>query len=121
MAAILHTNGPVSTHNAAGRVRPFLSCLTSSQFLKAGRELEAANLGSMVNLSQSGRAAVVFVKKVPEEAVPGLLANPDLCTPELYAEKYFRPTPACITWKHRASLVSMGYVSEKHFMGTKKR
>ncbi|XP_072015208.1 uncharacterized protein [Amphiura filiformis] len=121
MAAIVQTNGPVSTHNAAGRVRPFLSCLTSGQFMKAGKELEAANLGMLVNLGMSGRGAHVFVKKPPDEAFPGLQANPDLCSPDFYREKYFRAPPACITWKQRASLVAMGCVSEKVFMAMGKK
>ena len=111
MAAILQTSGPVSTHNATGRVRPFLNCVTTSQFDKAGRELEVAGFGKLVNMRTN-----VFVKTPPEEAIGSLMANPDLCSAEIYQEKYYRASPACITWKHRAMLVSMGLVPEKMFM-----
>ena len=121
MAAILQTNGPVSTHNAAGRVRPFLKCLTSSEFSEAGKELEAANLGVMVSLGLAGRGANIFVKKHPDEAFFGLQANPDLCSLEFYKEKYYRPPPACITWKQRAALVTRKFVSEKVFMSMGKK
>ena len=121
MAAILHTTGPVSTHNAAGRVRPFLSCITSNQFAEACHELETKGLGTAVMIKTDnrgcGKNCLVFLKVSPEDAVHGLESNPELgVTSEVYADSFRRLPPACITWKQRSTLLELGYVHENQVM-----
>ena len=83
------------------------------QFKAAAVELETDNIGHLVAVKQS---RLVFIKRTPAEVREILVANPDLCLPEVYESRYNKPSPKSIGWGIRSSLVDMGLVSHKQFM-----
>ena len=116
MAAILQTVGPVSTTIAIRANWKFLKCTTAQQFSSAANELEKIGFGQVVSLSGTSRSQQVFVKKHPGEAQAVLEANPDLCSPDVYATRFNRQASKTISWNVRSKLVQMGLVSQKQFM-----
>ncbi len=80
-------------------------------------ELETLNLGKLVSLGhEKAISSRVFVKRPPVEVVAILSANPTLCYPEIYEERYKKPTAKSITLTVRAGLVKRKLVSEKQFL-----
>ncbi|XP_072015216.1 uncharacterized protein [Amphiura filiformis] len=113
MKAILQTAGPVSTHQTVKQNWRFLRMLSVKQFLSACSELEMINMGNVVSLEHS--KIKIFVKRPPDEMQYLLEANPFLSTTEIYAYRFNRPSPKCITLDIQAALVNMGCVAEEHF------
>ena len=115
MTAILQTPGPVSTHQTINKYWKFLRCSTVKQFLAAAGELQTMNLGSMVpvTVGKGARPTIVFVKRLPVDACRILQSNLDICSPQLYTDKFNGNIPKCITLRMRSYLVSNGFVSEK--------
>ena len=111
MTAILQTLGPVSTCKAIRANWRFLKSATIQQFQSAALELQKAGFGSIISLSQ-----LVFLKKPPGEVHEAMAANPDICDPHVYAERYRRQPSKVVNWHVRSQLVSMGLVSEKQFL-----
>ena len=87
--------------------------MTTPQFVKAGKELETLNLGTLVLLKPKGRPNYVFVKKTPMEARPILAANEDLCSLDYYDCRYNQSVSKSITLAVRHELVQMRVVSAK--------
>ncbi len=119
MAAILQTPGPVSTCEAvrSNWSRNSLGNTTVQQFERAALELEAVNLGMLVHVMNStGRTSKVFIKKQPDEVEEALAANPNLCTPTVYYDRYHHPASKKISWALRTKLVELGLVTQKQFM-----
>ena len=110
--AILQTVGPVSTCKAIRCNWKGLRPATSVQFQAAALDLQQAGFGTVVDLTSQ----YVFVKKNPADVQGALQAYPDLCPPEVYAERYHRQASRTIIWKVRSKLVAMGLVSDKQFM-----
>ncbi len=113
MKAILQTAGPVSTHQTVKQNWRFLRMLSVKQFLSACYELETINMGNVVSFEHS--RIKIFVKRPPDEVQAMLEANTFLSTPEIYAQRFNRPSPKCITLDLQAALVNMGCVAEEHF------
>lgn len=117
MTAILQTAGPVSTRYAIRQNWRFLRSVPSEEFVKAARDLEKLNLGTVVCLEhEKAISSRVFLKKPPIEVMGILNANPSLCFPEIYMKRYKMPTTKSITFAVRAKLVKMKLVSEKQFI-----
>ena len=119
MAAILQTSGPVSTLVAIRQNWRFVrNCSTSTvDFAEAASSLTEMGLGFVVNVGAvTNRSASVFVKRSPEEVMELLGANPDLCDPGVYKERYNQRPPMCIGLALRGKLVSMKLVNQKQLM-----
>ena len=119
MGAILQTPGPVSTCEAvrSNWSRNKLGNTTVQQFETAAIQLQEANLGTLVHvLNSTGRASRVFIKKLPDEASEVLAANPHICSPSVYSERYYCPASKKISWQLRTKLVELGLVTHKQFM-----
>ena len=117
MTAILQTAGPVSTRYAIRQNWRFLRSVPSEEFVKAARDLEKLNLGTLVCLEhEKAISSRVFLKKPPIEVTKILNANPSLCSPETYMKRYKMPTTKSITFAVRAKLVKLKLVSEKQFI-----
>ncbi len=113
MSGILLTAGPISTHSAFTRLGPNqLRCCTKEQYMQAARALQIANLGQLVTLQNISRLSSVFLKRPPEEVIPILSMNPDLCTANIYEQRFNLPVPSCINKKVPEKLVEMGYLLE---------
>ena len=117
MAAILQTAGPVSICQSLRWNWKFLSSCTVQQFQAAGTELQTLGFGSLIFLGPAAnRGTSVFVKKRPEEVYQQVEANLDLCTWDVYAARYQKPSSKSLSWKIRAQLVEKGLVEQKQFM-----
>ena len=116
MKAILLTAGPVSTHQTVKQNWRFLRMLTVRQFINAAQNLqETLQLGTLVSLPRGKSALTIFAKKPPEQAQDILELNSDLPSHGIYAYRFGRPSPKCISLNIQAHLVGMGYVAEEHF------
>ena len=111
--AILQIAGQVSTSEAVRYNWKFLRCVTVKQFNIAATELETENFGTVVSV---GNAKIVFIKKPPDQVQHLLEARPQLCHPDVYRERYYKPSPKSIKSKVRSSLVAMGYIAQEHWM-----
>lgn len=116
MAGILQTTGPLSTVAAVKRVKMSLNTMMASQFVEAAEELERVQLGRLVTVPSSVARAKVFIKKPPHEVEAILIANPGLCTPEVYATRYAKQTSKAIGLQLRAALVAKKYVTQKQVL-----
>ena len=109
MAAILKTASPVVAHRSVNARWPFLSMLSSKQFVDAADQLMKEHFGTLQSLPGDGtRAAQIFVKTHPDSVHEAIAANPDLCTLEEYTNKYTRPLPKVIKGNKREKIISMG-------------
>ena len=113
MAAILQTKGPVVTPKVVRNVWRFLHMMTTPQFEKASKELEALNLGTLVNLRLRSRASFVFIKKSPSEVMPILASNEDLCSLEFYASRYNQSVSKSVPLGVRHELVQQHLILAK--------
>ena len=59
-----------------------------------------------------GKKSHIFVKKIPEEVV-----HFDLCSPEVYGERYRRPTTRFIGDGVKRQLVAQGILTEQQLQG----
>ena len=116
MKAILLTAGPVSTHQTVKQNWRFLRMLNIRQFTNAAHNLqETLQLGTLVSLKRGKQTLAIFAKKPPEQVREILELNSDLPSPEIYAYRFGRSSPKCISLNIQAQMVSMGYVAEQHF------
>ena len=114
MAAILQINGPVVTPKVVKNNWTFLQMMTSTQFEKAAKELEAFNLGKFVTMKgKRGLPTAVFVKYSPAEVGAVLAMNEDLCTLSYYESRYGESVSKSVTLNVRAQLASLGLVAAK--------
>lgn len=112
MSAILKTAGPVSTLESVKSTSRSLHLLPATTFLEAASQLETANLGRLIKVTNKK----VFIKRLPTEVHEVLGGNPDLCTADVYATRYAKPTAKAIGLTMRAKLVQMKLVSKNCFM-----
>ena len=118
MKGMLNTTGPVCNRDTT-RSNKLLRSLKSAQFVEAATELERLHLGKLVTLAANqgkGYASYVFVKKSPDEAAQVLSANPDLCSLDVYSERYNKPPSKSIGFILRARLVAMKLVPKQNLM-----
>ena len=117
MTAVLLTPGPISTRLTTRNMsKTFKIAVTKQKFHVAANQLQAANLGALVQL-HSGSKLHVFIKKTPQEVVD-LLAmdkNSDLCTVEEYKQRFVMPTPASFKPPMQDYLVNQGLVPAEYF------
>ena len=119
MAAIVRSMGPVSTHQVIKHGWRFLRMITLEQFLVCAQALEAANLGTILNHNPNRNKPVYFfIKKAPSAVIQELLDNPDLCTPDLYAERFCLPTPNLVSATMRIQIAATGLVRMEQFEGS---
>ena len=94
--------------------------ISAEGFKEAAVELEQMGFGTFITANvasvRRGSASKIFLKKNPEDVQEALLANPDLCTPELYETQFRLPASKNIGWHIRSFLVSKGLVSKKMFL-----
>ena len=83
------------------------------QFAEAAYTLETLNLGTVAVI---GSRLKVFIKKPPSEAEAILFQNPDLCSPEYYAQRYNQPLSKSVSLGVRHQIASMKLVSAKLMM-----
>ncbi|XP_072016041.1 uncharacterized protein [Amphiura filiformis] len=113
MAAILLIKGPVATDKAIKRYGPaFLRHSTVKQFIRAATSLQHAGFGSLMKIP---RGVEVFVKRFPNEVIPALEANADLCTFEEFSQRFYLQPPGCITRSFGEKLISLGIATHQHF------
>ena len=110
MKAILDTCGPVTVHVVIVRNYKHLAKSSPSQFLEAATTLQELNLGSVV---QVGTRSQVFIKKPPDEAMPILQANLQLCAPGHYVERYRKTVSKSVGLLIRQRLASKHLVPSK--------
>ena len=113
MAAILQTNGPVVTPKVVKNNWKFLRMLTTIQFEKAAKELQALNLGTIhvLIIGKLGKTMLVFVKRLPAEVGAVLAMNEDLCTLSYYESRYSESVSKTVTLNVRAQLANMGLIA----------
>ena len=120
MAAITQTAGPVSTPQSINWNWKFQgACASTDEFLAAATALEQAGFGHVASYKanlKGGRDAKVYIKGKPEDVMPLLCANPDLCDPEIYQQRYAQLPPKSIGLQLRTKLVSLKLVSQKQMM-----
>ena len=110
-AAILQSRGPVCTHSSMITRWRFLRKLNSAQFLEVAKDLEAANLGTVVPMSEKTKPLNVFVKKKPEEISLILKSVKKYqTTPELYKARYDLPIPGIVNINLRKKLYALGLI-----------
>ena len=112
MAAILKTASPVVAHRTVNARWPFLSMLSSKQFVEAADQLVQKHFGTLQNLQGMGRPAQIFIKTHPDSVHEAIAANPDICTLEEYTERYDRPLPKVIKGSKREKIISMGLAKD---------
>ena len=114
MAAILQIKGPVVTPQVVKNNWKFLHMMTSTQFEKAAKELEALTVGTIVMIKgKRGKTLPVFVKRSPAEVGTVLAINEDLCTLGYYELRYNQSVSKSVTLNVRAQLASLGLVAAK--------
>ncbi len=115
MAAILQTAGPASTYQAINSNWKHLN-INSHHFEEAATHLQEMGFGTYVttrNYFTRGSPPIrVFIKKDPIDVQTALAANLDLCTPEIYQDRFYRRPTKVISRNVRAFLVSKGLVSK---------
>ena len=114
MKAILLTTGPVSTLASVKSTKMALHWLPLEQYMEAAEALEEANFGRLVTVTANHNK--VFIKRDPKDVVQALSENPDLCTPEMFATRYSKPSAKAVAFHLRAKLVTMKLLSQKHFV-----
>ena len=112
---ILTAKGPVTTQNTLRSNFTKLRHITKEEFVAAAKQLQAANLGSLVSVpsTKGSRPSTLFLKKPPEEVQNILSMTPNLCSPEEYSDRFHMRIPALISFKMRAQLLTLGLLSEK--------
>ena len=117
MTAILRTIGPVLTHIAVRRNgSPIFRRVSIELFKEAAKKLEAANLGTIVEMRLAGgKPSVVFIKKPPADVQEILEVNPGFISPSDYAQKYNSPMLSSIPPTMAGELLSKGLVPPEFF------
>ena len=113
--AVLLAAGPVSTHLTVKNMSAtFNMGVSKAKFLSAAKQLQEANLGSVVILDKISRASHVFVKRPPVEArqILELPQNAGYCSYEEYEKRYDVPMPTTITAKMRECLNEQGLLPQ---------
>ena len=114
MAAILQTCGPLTIHSVLVRNYQFLRKLRVDQYLEAANNLQVLQLGTVV---QVGTKSQVFIKKAPTEGTTAiLLANPGLCHPEHYTERYKKSLSKSVSLGIRHQVLKMRLVPASQMM-----
>ena len=114
MAAILQTKGPVVTPVVVKNVWKFLHMMTTIQFEKAAKDLQALNLGTFVIMKgKRGSPSSVLVKRSPAEVGTVLAMNGDLCTLDYYESRYSESVSKSVTLNVRSQLANMGLIAAK--------
>ena len=72
------------------------------------------NLVDLVNVvTLRKKTTLVFIKKSPDEVAEILKAYPDLCSINVYRQKYWSSLPWNVTKNVRRSIFEQGFVTEK--------
>ena len=110
MAGVLLTPGPITTHISVKRLsRIFNTAVSKTKFMTACRQLEAAGLGSLVNVGQNSHC---FVKKPPAEIGDYLVLpeNCDLATLHVFESRYNLPLSVVVKERYKQFVVAHGLV-----------
>ena len=99
----------MTTYDVIARNYRFLKNFSVDQFAEAAYSLETLNLGTVAVI---GSRLKVFIKKPP--AI--LMQNPDLCSPEYYAQRYNQPLSKSVSLGVRHQIATMKLVSAKLMM-----
>ena len=122
--ALLRTPGPVCTFLASTNSGPRqLRKISREIYDEACYSLQADNLADVVHLTTmpgTGRTTTILVKKSPDLVRDILQANPDLCSMDVYQQKYTSPLPLKITDFIRRKLVAHGCITEEQAKFVKK-
>ena len=108
-------SGPFSTYMACKSSGPrLLRKLTEEHYQRACYSLKMDNLEDLVNVvTLRKKTTLVFIKKSPDEVAEILKAYPDLCSINVYRQKYWSPLPWNVTKNVRRSIFEQGFVTEK--------
>lgn len=118
MTGILYAAGPVSTRLTVKNLSSaFNLAVTKIKFMSAAKQLEAANMGTLVLLESISRTAYIFVKRSPGSAqeILEMNQNRDLSSASEYEHRYHLPSPSTITERMQEHLVKQGYVPDGIF------